>query len=201
MFFQALSQLFQLASNVKCGWNFLEMNSWRPHPSLEREKKILCRVFTSSIKRAIRKFHVLAVQWRQRNVPKSVMQVQSCCFGYKTYCFFWVFFDVLVAVAVALLKLPSIPEPAKFSPPVRLCSSTGKVQNKTRMQQRSNSLQQGNQCSPRESKTTQKEKIFVNWRTGKNFSLTFNWLFTLKNFIHMHTKHHRSVLPSSFHLN
>ena len=32
---------------------------------------------------------------------KSVMHVQCCCFGYKTYCFF----DVLVAVA--LLKLPN----------------------------------------------------------------------------------------------
>ena len=30
------------------------------------------------------------------------MHVQSCCFGYNTYCFF----NVLVAVAVALLKLP-----------------------------------------------------------------------------------------------
>ena len=32
------------------------------------------------------------------------MHVQSCCFGYKTYCFF----DVLVAVAVALLKPPFV---------------------------------------------------------------------------------------------
>ena len=29
------------------------------------------------------------------------MHVQSCCLGYKTYCFF----DVLIAVALALLKL------------------------------------------------------------------------------------------------
>ena len=38
---------------------------------------------------------------RQRNIPKSVMHVQSC-FGYKTY----FYFDVLVPVSVALLKLP-----------------------------------------------------------------------------------------------
>ena len=31
-FFQT-SQLFQLALNVKSGWNFLELNSWRLHPS------------------------------------------------------------------------------------------------------------------------------------------------------------------------
>ena len=89
-----------------CRWNFLEMNSWRPHPSLERERKILRCVFTSSVKRAIRKFNVLVVQWRQRNVPKRVMHVQSCCLGHKTYCFF----DVFVAIAVALLKLPTIPK-------------------------------------------------------------------------------------------
>ena len=31
------------------------------------------------------------------------MHVQSCCFGYKAYCFF----DVLIAIAVAFLKLPT----------------------------------------------------------------------------------------------
>ena len=41
---------------------FLEMNFWRPHPSLEREIKIGRRVFSSSIKSPIRKFHVLIVK-------------------------------------------------------------------------------------------------------------------------------------------
>ena len=41
----------------------------------------------------MRHFYVIVVQWRQRNVQKSVMHVQSCCFA---YCFF----DVLVLVAV-----------------------------------------------------------------------------------------------------
>ena len=53
-------------------------------------------MFTSSIKREIMHFHVVVVQNGQRNVQKSVMHVQSCCFAYKTYCFF----DVLVAVRV-----------------------------------------------------------------------------------------------------
>ena len=54
------SRLFQLALNVKCRRNLLELNSWRPHPNLERERKIRRRVFTSSIvKRPIRKFYVL----------------------------------------------------------------------------------------------------------------------------------------------
>ena len=36
--------------------------------------------FTSSIKREIRKFHVVVQRW-QRNLQKSVMHVQSYCFA------------------------------------------------------------------------------------------------------------------------
>ena len=79
--------------------------SWRPHPSLERETKIRRRLFTSSIKRPISKFHIRVVQWRQSSVPKRVMYVQSCCFGYKDYCFL----DVLVAVAVVVANTPYFP--------------------------------------------------------------------------------------------
>ena len=38
-------------------------------------------MFTSWTKCEIRQFHVAVVQRRQRNVQKSVMQVQSCCFA------------------------------------------------------------------------------------------------------------------------
>ena len=41
--------------------------------------------FPSKLK--IWSFHVVVVQWRQRNVQKSVMPVQSCCFAHQTYCF------------------------------------------------------------------------------------------------------------------
>ena len=37
-------------------------------------------MFPSSTKREFRHFHVVVVQRRQRNVSKSVMHVQSCCF-------------------------------------------------------------------------------------------------------------------------
>ena len=37
-------------------------------------------MLSSSTKRENGHFHVVAVQWRQRNVQKSVMRVQSCCF-------------------------------------------------------------------------------------------------------------------------
>ena len=46
------------------------------------KRKKNCVVFTYFIKRArkIRKFYVVFVQRRLRNVQKSVMHVQSCCF-------------------------------------------------------------------------------------------------------------------------
>ena len=45
-------------------------------------------------------FHVVVVQRRLRNVQKSVMHVQSCCFAYLNFLGF--FFAVLVAVAVVV---------------------------------------------------------------------------------------------------
>ena len=77
-FFQTLTRLFQCAENVKCRRISLEMVSWGPLSSLERERKIRRHLFTSSIKRKSRRFHVLVVQWRQRNVQKSVMHVLFC---------------------------------------------------------------------------------------------------------------------------
>ena len=44
-------------------------------------RKSLSCVLTSSTKPEFRHFHVVVVQWRQRNLQKSVMHVQSCCFA------------------------------------------------------------------------------------------------------------------------
>ena len=44
----------------------------------------------------------LVVQRRQRNVQKSVLHVQSCCFACLILCFF----AVLVAIAVVVAKAP-----------------------------------------------------------------------------------------------
>ena len=101
-FFKTLSRLFQIAGNVKCRRISLKWISWGPHSSFKREKKICCCLFTSSIKREIRDFHAVVVQWRQRNVQKSVLHVQKCCFAYQTYCVF----EVLAAVAVVVAKAP-----------------------------------------------------------------------------------------------
>ena len=101
-FFQTLSRLFQFTENVKCERISLELISGGPDSRLEREKKIRRRLFTFSINRESRHFRVVVVQWRQRNVQKSVMHVQSCCFANQAYCFF----AVLVAVAVVVAKAP-----------------------------------------------------------------------------------------------
>ena len=87
VFFQSLSQLFQSTYFVKCRRTLLEFNSEGPYPSSEREIKFRRCLFMYSIKREIRHFHVVVVHKRQRNVQKGVMHVQSCCFGYETYCF------------------------------------------------------------------------------------------------------------------
>ena len=75
-------RLFQLVQFVKCWQIFLELNSKKTVSKFrKRKKKGRCIVFTSWTKCEIREFHVAVVQGRQRNVQKSVMHVQSCCFA------------------------------------------------------------------------------------------------------------------------
>ena len=45
-----------------------------------KEKESCYLVIPSSTKLEIKHFHVVVVQWRLKNVQKSVMHVQSCCF-------------------------------------------------------------------------------------------------------------------------
>ena len=99
--YQTLSRLFQFAENVKCRRISLELIYWAPHLSLERERKIRRRLFTASIKRGIKHFQVVDVRRGQRNVQKSVMHVQSCCFANKTNYFFAVHLAIIVVVAKA----------------------------------------------------------------------------------------------------
>ena len=49
----------------------------------------LIACFCPSQKVIIRHFHMVVVQWRQRNVQKSVMHMQSCCFALSSYCFLY----------------------------------------------------------------------------------------------------------------
>ena len=61
--------------------NVLELNSKGLYQSSRKEKQSCCLVFPFSTKREIRHVHLEVVQGRPRNVQKSVMHVQSCCFA------------------------------------------------------------------------------------------------------------------------
>ena len=71
--------------------NFSGIESERTVSKFRRRKRF-CAVFTYFIKRSreIRKFHVAVVQRRLRNVQKSVIVVEICCFAYLNlllFCF------------------------------------------------------------------------------------------------------------------
>ena len=74
--YRAYSTSFN-SSNV--GNFFLDLNSKNLYQSSGKENESRCRVFTSSTKLEIWHFYVVVMPWRQRNVQKSVMHVQSCC--------------------------------------------------------------------------------------------------------------------------
>ena len=80
---------------VKCRPTFLELNSLEPCPSSERERKFCRGLYSSSIKRENRHFHVVVVQWRRRNVQKT-----SCTCKVVVLLKSVSFFDVLVAAAI-----------------------------------------------------------------------------------------------------
>ena len=88
-FLQCLSQLFQLIYFVKCKRTLFEPNCKETFPASERDRLFSRRLVMSLIKREIRLFSVAVVQWRQRNVQKSVMHVQSCCFCLFNLLLFW----------------------------------------------------------------------------------------------------------------
>ena len=78
---QILSHLLHLVQFVKYWHIFLELNSKRLYQSSWKEKESLSLVLTSCTRREIRKFHIVVVQWRQWNLQKTVMHVQSCRFA------------------------------------------------------------------------------------------------------------------------
>ena len=90
-------------SSLNCWEILLELNSKGMYQSSGKEKDSCCLVFPSSTKREIRHFHVVVVQQRHRNVHKSVIHVQSCCFACpNVYCVIGVLVDVAVVVAYPL---------------------------------------------------------------------------------------------------
>ena len=79
--FQTSLILFHLICQMLA--KFSGLNPKGPYLSLEKERETFCVVFTYSVKQVheIRKFHVAIVQRWLKNVQKSVMHVQSCCFA------------------------------------------------------------------------------------------------------------------------
>ena len=86
-FFQCSSRVFQITYLVNCRRALPELNSYEWYPSSEKERKFRHRSFTPSIKLQIIKCHVVIVQERQGNVPKSMLHVQSCFCLIKTIAF------------------------------------------------------------------------------------------------------------------
>ena len=70
-FFQSLSQLLLSTYFVKCRRILLELNSEGRFPSSEREIKFRRCLFTYSIRREIRHFHVVVVQKRAKKCTKK----------------------------------------------------------------------------------------------------------------------------------
>ena len=78
--------LSQHALFVWCKRALLELKSWEKYPSSKRERENRLSLFTISIQRETRHFHVLVAQWRQRNVQKNVIHVQTCYFADLRLC-------------------------------------------------------------------------------------------------------------------
>ena len=87
----------------KCRRITLELISWRLHFSLERERTIRRRLFTSSIKREIRYIHVIVVQWQQINVQKKCDALAKLLF-----CLFNPLLFLTFSLPSPLLKLSSL---------------------------------------------------------------------------------------------
>ena len=66
--------------------------------TLSRVEISVYAVYLDTCGRGLRKFHLVVVQGRRRNLQKSVMHVQSCCFANLAL----LLFAVLVAVAAAV---------------------------------------------------------------------------------------------------
>ena len=79
--FQTSLILFHLICQMLA--KFSGLNPKGPYLSLEKERETFCVVFTYSVKQVheIGKFHLPVVQRWLKNVQKSVMHVQSCCFA------------------------------------------------------------------------------------------------------------------------
>ena len=70
------SNSLTLSNASELFWNWISIN----HIQVHEENEFCYCLFTSFTKREIRHFHGYSCSWRQRNVQKSVMRVESSCF-------------------------------------------------------------------------------------------------------------------------
>ena len=115
---------FRTVSSVS---NIKLLNSKDCIKVLGKEKESPCLVVLSSTKREIRHFHILVMQRQQRNVQKSVMHVQSCCFANLNLLLFFLFWlpslsllpklpNAIGKTCLSYLQLPSLE--TYFSPSI-----------------------------------------------------------------------------------
>ena len=76
----ATSNFKFFSSSLKC-WQFFWIWILKDCIEVQEKKKESRLVFKSSTKREIRHFHVIVMQWQKRNVQKSMMHMQYCCFA------------------------------------------------------------------------------------------------------------------------
>ena len=76
---KSLHVLWDLSAIIPTCSVELSWIKWEEIYPLDREREIC--LFMFSIKRKIRQFQVIIVQWRQRNVSKGVLHVKRCCFA------------------------------------------------------------------------------------------------------------------------
>ena len=90
-FFQSLSWLFQpsltLSNATELFWSWISIDHIQVHK--EKYNFVIACLRPSQNVKLYRHFHAVFVQWRQRNVQKSVMHVQSCFFALSSYSFFY----------------------------------------------------------------------------------------------------------------
>ena len=76
-----------LWSNVgELSWSWILKNNIS---RFRKRRKFRHGLFTSSLKREVTHFHVVVVQWWQRNVQKSVLHVQCCFFCLLNLLMLW----------------------------------------------------------------------------------------------------------------
>ena len=85
---QTLSSLFRLVQFVKCWRIFQELNSEGLYRRSRKEKESRFLVFKSSQRTDGKEIY-----------KNNVIHVQSCCFAYRTHCYFAVLVAVFIVVA------------------------------------------------------------------------------------------------------